>query len=182
MDFSTLRQRRVKINRNMLYNKMLYNKELEIKGSRMQENLLSFYRQEYENDPSLTIAGLCNKYSLNIEDLGDTREWTKIDYRLDTRPLSKPAVEVTRSAVEVVRSVGEVKEQLLDDQIGEYKKAVMTEVLYRLKTETKSLSTKDLKDLTLIVDLIDKSNQKGGSGQQINVLVQNIVKGFKDDC
>lgn len=146
----------------------------------MQQYLKDFYRSEYENDPVLTLAGLATKYSINISDLGDISDWKKVDLTQDKRPLTQ-VTSITPKTEVIAEGTSVIKERLLEDDIGAYKQAVVKEALYRLKTELRSLSIKDLKELTTIIDMVDKSNQKVSQGQQVNVLVQNIVKTFKDD-
>lgn len=151
----------------------------------MQQALIDFYKSEYESTPNLTLAGLANKYNINIADLGDISHWKKEDFLQDKRPLSTQTtqvISVNATQQELLTDTKDnIKERLLDDDIGEYKRTLIKEALYRLKTELKSMSIKDLKELTTIVDMVDKSNQKVAQGQQVNVLVQNIVKTFKDD-
>lgn len=142
----------------------------------MQTKLIDFYRSEYELDANLTIDGLKAKYNLTDEDIGDTSTWKKqldVEVITDSRPLAPAKKPIQTLASEAPSSV--------QQDIESFKRAVVTEALHRIKWEASSIDTKSLKELASIVDMIERSYKGTQDGQQVNVLIQNIVNNFKDD-
>lgn len=136
----------------------------------MNSTLKQYYQAEWESDPSLTLQALADRYAFNIEDLGDTSDWKK-------------SKEVVKVSVEpnIMPSKQVATGNQLVDQIAEFKTRAIRECVNRLQYAD-SIDTKELKELVTTVDVIDKSLKATSEGQNINVLIQNIVNKYGDDC
>lgn len=144
----------------------------------MTNSLLEFYRNEYENDPTLTIGGLKNKYNLSDTDLGDTSSWKKTcELVSDKRPLKQPLKNLQLANTQKP-TISPTSSQ---EQIEKFKDAVIAEALARVQTCAHSMEAKELKELVSLVDTIDKSRKGTSDVTSVQILVQNIVNNFKDD-
>lgn len=133
--------------------------------------LIDIYRDEYECTPTLTIEGLKHKYNLTDDDLGDTSDWVKQQLDVvDTTPA--PAVTPPPSS-----SAENTNEALIED----VKSKLLNEVLTRLTYDGHSLETKELKELTSIIDIIEKSYKGTQDSKQVNVLIQNIFNKYNTE-
>lgn len=137
----------------------------------MNSTLKQYYQDEWENDPFLTIAELAKKYAFEPEELGDTSDWVKIN-----TPANLPAVQA-----EVLPAKPNKAETPVQQDIGTFKSQAIKECLIRLRTAN-MMDTKELKDLVTTVDIIDRSLKANDSHQNVNVLIQNIINKYGDDC
>lgn len=139
----------------------------------MTKSLKAFYKEEYETT-SLSIEQLCEKYSIQIEELGDISDWIKVD-------VTPPAV-LSVEAPLISTPIEKLPEQdeLLKSDILDFKKKTVKECLARLRM-AQTLETKELKDLVTVVDIVDKSLRSTKEGQNVNVLIQNIINKYGDD-
>lgn len=139
----------------------------------MTKSLKAFYREEYEST-SLSIEQLCEKYSIQMEELGDISDWIKVD-------VAPPAVLSVETPV-ISAPIEKLPEQdeLLKSDILDFKKRTVKECLARLRM-AQALETKELKDLVTVVDIVDKSLRSTKEGQNVNVLIQNIINKYGDD-
>lgn len=132
----------------------------------MEQGLKELIRAEYETDPIVTIDELCDRYRISKHILGQTSDWEKIQH------IDEPEVLPT----EVLPT------KTTKDLILECKNLTIDEVLTRLKTQGSMLAIKDLKELSAIVDTIDRSYNKTTDLNQINIVIQNMISKFEDDC
>ena len=149
----------------------------------MTNSELEFYRSEYENDPTLTIQGLCNKYNIQPTQLGDTSQWKKVvELVKDKRPLKLGALQIkTAPKPENKPLANTPKEQSAQEKIEAFKDAVIVEALQRVQFGASSMEAKELKELVQLIDTIDKSRKGTSDATSVQILVQNIVNNFKDD-
>ena len=138
----------------------------------MNSTLKQYYQDEWENDPFLTIAELAKKYAFEPEELGDTSDWVKVN-----APANLPTVH---AEVLPAKSEDSSKSPVQQD-IGTFKSQAIKECLIRLRTAS-MMDTKELKDLVTTVDIIDRSLKTNDSHQNVNVLIQNIINKYGDDC
>ena len=136
----------------------------------MDIGLKELIRGEYETDPDITIDELCAKYRVTRNVLGPTFNWEKVQHGLE-EPLIP---HVTTEIVE--------KPKTPKDTISEFKTLTLEEALTRLKTQGSMLPIRDLKELVAIIDTIDKSYSKSTDVNQINIVIQNMISKFEDDC
>lgn len=136
----------------------------------MNSALKQYYQEEWESTPNLTLDELASKYAFDIEDLGDISDWRKHD-----------EITIVPEVITSKQAVTDTKVDNIRKNITQYKQDVMKECVARLKL-AHTLDTKELKELTTVVDIVDKSLRSTAEGQNINVLIQNIVNKYGDDC
>ena len=136
----------------------------------MNTALKQYYQEEWQTTPNMTLEELANKYAFDIEELGDISDWRKTDDNILV-----PEV-ITQKSV-----TNSVDTDIIRKNITQYKKDAIKECVNRLKL-AHTLETRELKELTTVVDIIDKSLRSTSEGQNINVLIQNIVNKYGDDC
>lgn len=152
----------------------------------MDETLRRFYKTEYESTPSLTIQDLCAKYSISATELGDTSSWRKSSTPSARALLGRhdecsPYQRVT-APTQYSRHTSLAKSDTdIQDNIYEYKRLAVAEAITRIRMEGSDMPVKELKELTTVVDMIEKSFKGASDGNQTNVLIQNIINNFKDD-
>lgn len=140
----------------------------------MTKSLLAFYKEEYCST-ALTIEQLCQKYSVDIEELGDISDWVKTG--LPEVYQSSPDLVVQP---EPSNAIIDTSLQNINADIAYFKNKLIKECLARLKVAP-SMDTKELKELATTVDIVDKSIKATKEGQNINVLIQNIINKYGDD-
>ena len=153
----------------------------------MDETLRRFYKTEYESTPGLTIQDLCAKYSISATELGDTSSWRKSSAPSARALLGRhdecsPYQRVT-TPTQYARHTS-LKAQTdtdIQDNIYEYKRLAVAEAITRIRVEGSDMPVKELKELTTVVDMIERSFKGISDGNQTNVLIQNIINNFKDD-
>jgi len=71
----------------------------------------------------------------------------------------------------------------IKDQILSFKKSALNYAVEFMENDVKFAEVKEFKDIVSIVDSIDKSFQKNTeSTTTVNVMIQNIMSEFHDDC
>jgi len=129
---------------------------------------------EFETTSS-TIQDLCAKHKVTERQLRGHKGWCKRNMAIETL-----ALPTTHNVVSEVVATDLVPGML--DSIKEFKHMVLDRALHEIRTN-KYMEVKELREWTQIVDTIERSETKSGSDQQpINILVQNIMSKFKDDC
>jgi hypothetical protein len=143
----------------------------------MNVGLTELCRAEYETDPYITIDEICDKYNIERSALGPTNDWQKVS-ELESEP-APTTVPVT------VVDPKEVKATVVSsnkDMIDEFKSITLGEALERIRSEGSEMSVKDMKELVALVDTIDRSFHKSTDANQINIIVQNVISRYVDDC
>lgn len=148
----------------------------------MNVGLTELCRAEYETDPDISIDDICLKYNIERSALGPTSDWQKvIDLPTESvpAPTNTPTVpiQIVPKDKSITKEVSSVK-----DLIDEFKTITIGEALDRIKDEGASMSVKDLKELVSLVDTIDRSYNKHSDANQINIIVQNVISRYVDDC
>ena len=140
--------------------------------------LLLTYQAEYETTPDLTIAMLCDKYSVETKQLKGYTKWKKRESEVDiiatTDIIATPAL-----ATDIIVKD---KADLLND-IDEFKQMAVKHAIEFMHNDIGFAEVKEFKDMVAIVDSIEKSYVvKDDTGPTINILIQNLAEKFKDDC
>lgn len=144
----------------------------------MNVGLTELCRAEYETDPDITIDEICNKYSIERSALGPTSDWQKvINLASPTESVPAPTNTPTVPISLVTKEVSSIK-----DLIDEFKNLTIGEALDRMRSEGSEMSVKDMKELVALVDTIDRSYNKHSDANQINIIVQNVISRYVDDC
>lgn len=146
----------------------------------MNSTLKQFYQEEWQSNPTQTIADLASKYGFEVDDLGDTSDWVK-DEPQEPKPTPVP-VQLMHPMLQPEPSTYDDDKHQLTSNITDFKKRMVKECLHRLRNEGRMLEVKNLRELAQIVDIIDKSLKATSDGQNVNVLIQNIVNKYGDDC
>ena len=142
---------------------------------RISNSLLLTYQTEYENTPDLTIEQLCEKYNVTTKQLKGYTKWKKHIVIPDSSPL------VTKQPIATPTNNNLDKEQLVSD-IDTFKSLAMAHALKFMKHDAEFAEVKEFKDMVSIVGTIEASIKDDKPENVINIAIQNIVKGFQDDC
>jgi len=145
--------------------------------------LLLTYQAEYERDPNLTIAELCEKYDVQTKQLNGYMKWTKRDIKeppIGTKPSILATPNLPKPS-ELPKAVN--KEKLLED-IDMFKQLAVAHAIKFMKEDAEFAEVKEFKDMVATVDSIEKSykDTKDPQGTTINIAIQNLVEKFSDDC
>lgn len=144
----------------------------------MNSTLKQFYQQEWQSNPTQSLQDLASKYGFEIDDLGDTSDWVKDDPKeKETVP-----VKIVHPMLQPEPSTHDDDQHQLTTNITDFKKRMVKECLHRLKNEGRMIETKQLRELAQIVDIVDKSLKTNVEGNNVNVLIQNIINKYGDDC
>lgn len=170
----------------------------------LSETLLTLYKLEYQTTP-ITLDLLEQKYETKLPKEAQT--WEKLN-EAPTNPQPQKVKKAQRKSAKtpeptsleidtekaltlVPTEVVEVKDtpQTTDDPdneidttIKEFKVIALQKALALLKEDTfNEMETRELKNLVIVVDTIDKARNKTPESTNVNVLVQNIVNKFIDD-
>lgn len=153
----------------------------------MNQGLRELYRAEYETDPDITIDELCTKHNIERTALGPTHDWQKVidlptSSVIPTSPTDdiEPGKALPTQIPIVSKDVTDVSSP--KDMIDNFKQITLAEALYRMKTEANELAIKDMRELVALVDVIDKSYNKSTDTNTINIVVQNVIAKYVDDC
>ena len=141
----------------------------------MTKLLLTQYRLEYETT-DITKDELISKYSIDPTTLKGHEDWIK-PHQLG--PEDYPSQELV--TVDNRLTTKEVKASVKDN-ISEFKELAMEHCLTFMKNDVRFAEVKEFKDIVSIVTSIESSGKDDTTGTTINVLVQNITEGFRDDC
>lgn len=153
----------------------------------MNQGLRELYQAEYETDPDITIDELCTKHNIERTALGPTNNWQKvIDLPISPVVTTSPTDNIepgkalpTQTPI-VSKDATDVSSP--KDMIDNFKQITLAEALYRMKTEANELAIKDMRELVALVDVIDKSYNKSTDNNTINIVVQNVIAKYVDDC
>lgn len=140
----------------------------------MNVGLTELCRAEYETDPDISIDELCDKYNIERSALGPTNDWQKV---IDIPSTPLVPIEVT-TPTSIDTKVAPTNKDIID----EFKNLTITEALQRMRNEASGMSVKDMKELVALVDTIDRSYHKSTDSNQINIIVQNVISRYVDDC
>lgn len=143
----------------------------------MNVGLTELCRAEYETDPNITIDELCDKYNIERSALGPTNDWQKV-IDIPTTPLVPAEIIPSNTITPLDTKATPTNKDIID----EFKNLTITEALQRMRNEASGMSVKDMKELVALVDTIDRSYHKSTDSNQINIVVQNVISRYVDDC
>lgn len=139
--------------------------------------------------PHIAIAQIKEAYSLTNEDLPGHETWapskrktkqTKIDKILEAVVVTTPVAKATKSAISTTQPEDS---QLV--KIENFKVLALDHCINFMNKDAKFADVKEFKDIVAIVDTLEKSYQKADpdSGKPtINIMINNLMERFKDDC
>lgn len=145
------------------------------------DTLIKAYKIEYESS-DISLDALFAKYGLE-EGCIDTSEWIKKYEEVEKDPVEVDVIEDTDLPIDnkEVSTATNHQQKLIND----CKKAAI-ELAHEFFTNFDPAinSVKDFKDMVAAVDSIDKSykNDKSDDKLNINIVMQNVIEKFKDDC
>ncbi len=138
--------------------------------------LTQIYKKEFESTP-ITLHALKAKY--HLEHLPEESEdWIKT---LVEEPKTLVTNAEPKSPQTIVSTNNSIQEYKLQDDVDKAKQLIMKNALTILAEEITDISIKEFKDIVSIVDSMDNKKQDD-SQQQINIQINNMIQGFKDDC
>lgn len=164
--------------------------------------MVEAYQAEYEHT-NITIDALLEKYQLTKDDIKGYELWRKpgeivietkvkpkrtkkIDKVLQTLEAidSKPtAPTITTLGIATLPETTATESQL--KKIEEFKELALDHCLNFMHRDAKLSEVKEFKDIVAIVNTLETSYQKtdpGAGKPTINILVQNLMERFNDDC
>lgn len=146
--------------------------------------LLLTYQAEYENT-EITIDKLCIKYDVKQTQLKNRNSWVKKSKEADgiVDTLDTTDIIVIPETPETPAIIDTPREELLAN-VETFKQAAMKEAVRWIGGDAKFAEVKEFKDMVAIVDSIEKSykDTKDNQGTTINMVVQNMITKFQDDC
>ena len=133
------------------------------------------YQIEYETS-DITIIELCDKYQVKKKQLKGYTKWKKPQH--EEKELIVP--EAYPIVLEAINQPDEENTLLTSIQL--FKKRAVEYALDSI-TEPQYLEIREFKDLVSIIDTVEKSI-KGteGGNNTVNIMVQNIMNKYADDC
>lgn len=132
------------------------------------------YQIEYEAG-GITIDELCDKYKVKRKQLRGYTKWQQPSQRINSIPT--PAVVIPTNQTEII-----VPEDSLLNDISIFKKRAVKYALESI-TDPQYLEVKEFKDLVSIVDTVEKSMKDTNTSETtVNVMINNMMAGLKDDC
>jgi len=126
----------------------------------LPEALVKIYKREYETT-DITKSALQAKYQLPTI----PEDWMKP---------SKPTETNKQEAI--------VPPSTNTEKIEEFKKLALNHALKFMQDDAQFAEVKEFKDMVSIVGTIEASYKDTKPENTINIAIQNIVKGFTDDC
>jgi len=170
--------------------------------------LTEAYRTEYETT-NITLKELMEKYDLTHEDIPGHEQWTskstatkpikqtrktkKVDKLISdiiSEPLvtlvtiEEPAVVLEPLVTKPPLTATEPTETQLD-KIAQFKELALDHCINFMNKDAKFSEVKEFKDIVAIVDTLEKSYQKvdpDAGKPTINILINNLMERFNDDC
>jgi len=145
----------------------------------MTNTQLNNLQVEYENTP-ITVKELCDKYSTTTKELKGYTKWKP--YVHIPKPSEVLIVPETPKPSEV-QIVPEPINPKIIQNINNFKDRAVAYALESI-TDPQYLEIKEFKDLVSIVDTIEKSVKPKDNDQAptVNILIQNLMEKFSDDC
>lgn len=158
--------------------------------------MIEAYKAEYD---LLISAGLKHKqavdklhsqYTLEPEELTIANSW-EVLVTSTKQTKGKKTMEVIPpvtlpSSIQAIPPVNVDSEIVLDtkEKIAQFKELALDHCLTFMKKDARYAEVKEFKDIVAVVDSIEKSydKSKGSDTPTINILVQNLVERFRDDC
>lgn len=147
--------------------------------------MVKIYKTEYENNPDLTLDNLCNKYSIEPTQLGDTSNWKKPETKpkqeliIPAQP-NDPASQPDKPNSSIVI---EDDEETILSKIREIKLSALEGVKeFFDDNDLTDVSTKEYRDMVAVLKDLEAGEAKNTQGNTYNVMVQNILGKFQDDC
>jgi len=146
----------------------------------LPEVLSELYKKEYETT-DITIDELQDKYSLHNFIIPE--DWNK---RAHTAEIVKPSgtivtpvntnngLQSTENSIHGITSI--------QSKVEEFKELAIDHALKFMKNDAQFAEVKEFKDMVSIVGTIEASYKDTKPENTINIAIQNIVKGFTDDC
>jgi hypothetical protein len=160
--------------------------------------MIEAYKAEFDlkvnsgTDPHLAIAQIKEAYSLTNDDLPGHETWIakptknkrtkKIDKVLEATAgnSEQPGVIVVKPSLPVTPAVDSQLEK-----IENFKKLALDHCIHFMEKDAKFAEVKEFKDIVAIVDTLEKSYQKTdpeAGKPTINIMINNLMERFKDDC
>lgn len=137
------------------------------------------YKAEFETS-NISIPDICKKYNIIPEDLGDTSDWEKRASEPNT-----DIIVIDKEEDITPSEIVDTDDCMLDD-IREIKKLALDSTRQFFQDyDTNEVSTKEFKDMVGVLKDIESGElvrQGVDKGPTVNILVQNMVERFKDDC
>ena len=159
----------------------------------MKDILLDSYKTEFETT-DISLTELMTKYNLTKKDLKGYTKWSKQTDLQSTQEFASnqqiilatlPQTTLLSIATPPADTEPPAKELTVLEKIDQFKEKAVDRALNFIQVEAQFAEVKEFKDIVAIVDSIEKSYMKPGpnDGQpQINILIQNLMQNFKDDC
>lgn len=159
--------------------------------------MVEAYQAEYEHT-NISIDALLEKYQLTKDDIKGYESWKKpgevakpkrtkkIDkvlQNLDAKPNIVPATTITTTDIVTLPETTVTESQL--KKIEEFKELALDHCLNFMHRDAKLSEVKEFKDIVAIVNTLETSYQKtdpDAGKPTINILVQNLMERFNDDC
>lgn len=159
----------------------------------LPNTLLLTYQIEFQST-DITIEELCKKYDVTTKDLKGYTKWTKDKPDIEVLTDPKQPSQTPENAVTVLPSSSldkkednelnnSTKETVLAD-VKKFKGLAIAHAIAFMENDAEYAEVKEFKDMVAVVDSIEKSYKdvKDNSGTTINMVVQNLVQKFEDDC
>lgn len=163
------------------------------------------YKAEYEQNLTITLDELLAKYQLAKDDLPGCETWTKPGSKqeLVIEPKKKPKrakaidkilqqpaqVVATPSTIVTPPTVPLLAETVATEvqlrKIENFKELALDHCLNFMAKDAKFSEVKEFKDIVAIVDSLEKSYQKvdpDAGKPTINIMINNLLERFSDDC
>ena len=161
------------------------------------------YKAEYETT-NITLEALLEKYDLAKEELPGHETWiaynskpaiaiapkkTRTQKKTDTilaQPiiaLPKPADILPETPADILQETIGAEAQLT--KIANFKELALDHCIRFMSKDAKFAEVKEFKDIVAIVDSLEKSYQKvdpEAGKPTINIMINNLMERFKDDC
>ena len=166
--------------------------------------MIEAYKAEFDlkvnsgTKPHIAIAQIKEAYSLTNEELPGHETWAqtqtpskrktkqaKIDKILEAAVVTQPTVTtpVAKATTPAIPTTQPEDSQLV--KIEKFKELALDHCINFMNKDAKFAEVKEFKDIVAIVDTLEKSYQKADpdSGKPtINIMINNLMERFKDDC
>jgi hypothetical protein len=139
----------------------------------LSKTLLLSYQTEYEHS-TISIDELKEKYSIKLSD-AQTKQWCKHDeHKPQPLLVQEPTSPIIVLPQDSAYDMGEDIELIKTNIIKEAKRWSIEDI--------DQAEVKEIKEMVALVDSVEKSYKPEQSGPTINILVQNMMDKFQDDC